>query len=96
MTSPKKRSPIGEINGPHAFMFKLFLISWPVFLTSMFGLVAYSFHWGTWVSRSIHHYEAFVEYGPRFSDADADALEKRLSEDHRDDMRDHVQDLHRQ
>lgn len=91
---PPEPKRIGDMNGWSHFMLKMFLISWPVFLTSFLAMVGYAFLWGGWVTKEIHTMQGFVTYGERFSRDDADNLQDDIAEDRRADLAKHVLELH--
>lgn len=86
MTAKKK--PVGELNGPYALLFRINMILIPIATTAVLG-------WGAWVTQSIMEFEAFITYGERFSQEDADALENRCDAHSDHNMATHVRDLHK-
>ena len=62
---------LGDLNGWSTVLLKLFLMSWPVFLTSFLALVAFGFQWGNWATTELKLTEEFRDRGPRYTPKDA-------------------------
>jgi hypothetical protein len=82
------KSPIGEMNGLHSMLFKVFLLTYPFIGAALVS-------WGAWVTLNVSKFSAFIQYGSRFSRADAQKLEDRLHGDMHQTMSAHVRDLHK-
>lgn len=83
---PPKPKRLGDMNGWTPIAMKLFLISWPVFLTTFFAALAWAINWGAWVTTEIKDHGAFITYGPRFSQKDAREMADKLRDEWHADL----------
>ena len=68
---PTKDIRLGDLNGWSTILLKVFLMSWPVFLTSFLVLVGYGFQWGNWATTELKLSEEFRDRGARYTSEDA-------------------------
>ena len=75
-----KEVRLGDLNGWSTILLKLFLLSWPVFLTSFLALVALGFQWGNWATTELKITEEFRDRCPRYTSEDAQIDYSQLEE----------------
>lgn len=81
------KKPVGELPGLYALLFKINMILIPIVAGALLT-------WGAWVTKSVASFNAFIEFGARFTTEDARELEHRTHIHCDNSLEKHVIELH--